>query len=131
VRLLASRGGHLSFPVRRERQRRTPGVDRAVPRNQGAVRRVRAGGARMTSPFKFLDAYDPADKNIFFGRSAEVDQLYTLIYQSDLLLVYGQSGTGKTSLIQCGLATRFKPNDRLELLVRRKDNLNASLAQEI
>ena len=85
----------------------------------------------MTSPFKFLDAYDPQDKDIFFGRETEVDALYTLIYQTDLLLVYGQSGTGKTSLVQCGLASRFKQTDRFELLVRRKDNLNASLDREI
>jgi tetratricopeptide (TPR) repeat protein len=85
----------------------------------------------MSSPFKFLDAYDPQDKDIFFGRTEEVDELYKLIFQTDLLLVYGQSGTGKTSLIQCGLASRFKPTDRFELLVRRKDNLNASLDREI
>jgi tetratricopeptide (TPR) repeat protein len=85
----------------------------------------------MTSPFKFLDAYDPKDKDIFFGREAEIDALYTLIYQTDLLLVYGQSGTGKTSLVQCGLASRFKQTDRFEVLVRRKDNLNASIDREI
>ncbi|MEO8070667.1 MAG: ATP-binding protein, partial [Acidobacteriota bacterium] len=85
----------------------------------------------MTSPFKFLDAYDPQDKDIFFGRTEEVDALYTLIFQTDLLLVYGQSGTGKTSLIQCGLASRFKATDRFELLVRRKDDLDAALDREI
>jgi tetratricopeptide (TPR) repeat protein len=85
----------------------------------------------MTSPFKFLDAYDPQDKDIFFGREAEIDALYTLIYQTDLLLVYGPSGTGKTSRVQCGLASRFKQTDRFELLVRRKDNLNSSLDREI
>ena len=47
------------------------------------------------------------------------------------MLVYGQSGTGKTSLIQCGLANRFKPTDWFELFVRRKDNINSSLDREI
>ena len=63
----------------------------------------------MNSPFKFLDAYDSQDKEIFFGREEEIEQLYKLIFQTNLMLVYGQSGTGKTSLIQCGLANRFKP----------------------
>ena len=85
----------------------------------------------MSSPFKFLDAYGAQDQAIFFGRTEEVDQLYRLIFQTDLLLVYGASGTGKTSLVQCGLAGRFKPTDRFELLVRRKDDLNASLDREI
>lgn len=85
----------------------------------------------MKSPFKFLDAYDRQDKEIFFGRTDEIDQLYSLVFQTKLLLVYGQSGTGKTSLIQCGLANRFRPTDWFELFVRRKDNLNASLDREI
>ncbi len=85
----------------------------------------------MRSPFKFLDAYDRQDKEIFFGRSEEIDQLYQLIFQTDLLLVYGQSGTGKTSLIQCGLANRFKSTDWFELFVRRKDDINLSLDREI
>lgn len=85
----------------------------------------------MKSPFKFLDAYDRQDKEIFFGRAEEIEQLYTLVFQTRLLLVYGQSGTGKTSLIQCGLANRFKPTDWYELFVRRKDNINASLHREI
>ena len=85
----------------------------------------------MTSPFKFLDAYDRQDKEIFFGRSEEIAQLYQLIFQTHLLLVYGQSGTGKTSLIQCGLANRFKSGDWFEVFVRRKDDINASLDREL
>lgn len=85
----------------------------------------------MNSPFKFLDAYDSQDKEIFFGREEEIEQLYKLIFQTNLMLVYGQSGTGKTSLIQCGLANRFKPTDWFELFVRRKDNINSSLDREI
>lgn len=85
----------------------------------------------MTSPFKFLDAYDRQDKEIFFGRSDEVAHLYQLVFQTHLLLVYGQSGTGKTSLIQCGLANRFKPGDWFEVFVRRKDDINLSLDREL
>lgn len=85
----------------------------------------------MKSPFKFLDAYDRQDKEIFFGRAEEIEQLYNLVFQTKLLLVYGQSGTGKSSLIQCGLANRFKPTDWFELFVRRKDNINISLQREI
>jgi WD40 repeat protein len=91
----------------------------------------RKKGLSMKSPFKFLDAYDRQDKEIFFGRAEEIEQLYRLVFQTNLLLVYGQSGTGKTSLIQCGLANRFKATDWFELFVRRKDNINAALDQEI
>ncbi|NJS15786.1 MAG: ATP-binding protein [Sphingopyxis sp.] len=83
------------------------------------------------SPFKFLNAYDRADKDQFFGRDAEVEELYRLVFQTSLVLVYGTSGTGKTSLIQCGLANRFQPTDWFELFVRRGDDINVSLDQAI
>lgn len=85
----------------------------------------------MTSPFKFLDAYGQADKDIFFGRGEEIEQLYRLVFEASLVIVYGQSGTGKSSLIQCGLANRFQPTDWFQLFVRRTDNINDSLSREI
>jgi len=78
-------------------------------------------------PFKFLDAYTPEDTDIFFGRDEEIDALYQMVYQSDLLLVYGASGAGKTSLLQCGLARRFAPHDWLPIYLRRGNDLNATL----
>lgn len=82
-------------------------------------------------PFKFLDSYTAEDKDIFFGRDEEVKQLYEMIYQSDILLLYGASGTGKTSLIQCGLASKFQKHDWLEVFVRRHKNLNESLQKSL
>jgi hypothetical protein len=82
-------------------------------------------------PFKFLDSYTAEDKDIFFGRDEEIDQLYQMIYQSDILLLYGASGTGKTSLIQCGLASKFQKHDWLEVFVRRHKNLNESLQKSL
>ncbi|MBL4648539.1 MAG: ATP-binding protein [Aureispira sp.] len=82
-------------------------------------------------PFKFLDSYTAEDKDIFFGRDEEVQQLYQMIYQSDILLLYGASGTGKTSLIQCGLASQFQKHDWLEIFVRRNKNLNESLNKSL
>lgn len=70
------------------------------------------------SPFKFLDPYGPEDSEIFFGRKEEVDQLYTKLYSSPITVVYGESGTGKTSLIQCGLRSRIPPEDMLFVSVR-------------
>ncbi|MGB1242412.1 MAG: hypothetical protein ACPG49_07815 [Chitinophagales bacterium] len=77
-------------------------------------------------PFKFLDAYTREDSHIFFGRNAEVETLYEMVFQTDLLLIYDASGTGKTSLIQCGLASKFQSHDWLALNIRRGKNLNTS-----
>ncbi len=82
-------------------------------------------------PFKFLDAYTHEDADIFFGREQEVDTLYEMVFQTDLLLVYGASGTGKTSLIQCGLASRFQSHDWLALYIRRREDLNDSLERAL
>ena len=85
----------------------------------------------MQSPFKFLDPYTQQDREIFFGREKETDALYELVNQNRLVLVYGPSGAGKTSLIQCGLSNRFHPTNWYPLFVRRGDNLNASLRQAL
>lgn len=82
-------------------------------------------------PFKFLDAYTPEDTDIFFGREEEIDALYKMVFQSDILLVYGPSGAGKTSLLQCGLASRFAAHDWLPIYIRRGNNLNEALHQTL
>jgi hypothetical protein len=82
-------------------------------------------------PFKFLKSYDQNDVDIFFGRGEEIDTLYEMAFQNPILLVYGGSGTGKTSLIQCGLASRFKSYDWLALMIRRGTNINESLEKAL
>ncbi|MEQ1744759.1 MAG: AAA family ATPase [Saprospiraceae bacterium] len=85
----------------------------------------------MKSPFKFLDAYAPEDREAFFGRDEEVAALYDMVAKNRLILVYGQSGTGKTSLIQCGLAAKFDATDWYPIFVRRQNDLNAALEQRL
>lgn len=79
------------------------------------------------SPFKFLDSYTKEDRDIFFGRDKEIEELYSRVFESKILLVYGTSGTGKSSLINCGLSNKFNDSDWLPVNVRRGDNINQSL----
>jgi WD40 repeat protein/energy-coupling factor transporter ATP-binding protein EcfA2 len=83
------------------------------------------------SPFKFLDSYSKEDNDIFFGREREVDDLYSRIFQSKLLLIYGASGTGKSSLVNCGLANKFQDTDWLPVNVRRGLNINQSMLEAL
>ncbi len=85
----------------------------------------------MKSPFKFLDPYTIEDKDFFLGRDNEVKKLYDLVFETNILLVYGPSGVGKTSLIQCGLAAQFQSTDWFDIHVRRRQNMNDSLRSEI
>lgn len=82
-------------------------------------------------PFKFLDAYGKEDTGIFFGRDEEINALYEMVFQSSILLVYGASGTGKTSLIQCGLASKFPSHDWLALTIRRGNNINLNFEKAL
>ncbi|HUX95777.1 MAG TPA: hypothetical protein VMV47_08595 [Bacteroidales bacterium] len=85
----------------------------------------------MKSPFKFLDSYTKEDCEIFFGREREIEELYHRVFESTIMLVYGVSGTGKSSLINCGLANKFSETDWLPLMIRRSGNMIESLASAI
>lgn len=82
-------------------------------------------------PFKFLDAYTRDDIDFYFGRDEEIALMYNMIFQTNLLLVYGGSGVGKSSLIQCGLASRFNTHDWQSIFVRRGNNINQTLNEAL
>lgn len=82
-------------------------------------------------PFKFLNSYEKEDSNIFFGRDEEINMLYEMVFQSAVILIYGASGTGKTSIINCGLAGKFQPHDWLPLMIRRGNNINDALEKAL
>ncbi|MGD0581415.1 MAG: hypothetical protein ABR974_00565 [Bacteroidales bacterium] len=87
--------------------------------------------ATIKSPFKFLDSYTKEDRDIFFGREREIEELYHRVFESKIMLVYGVSGTGKSSLIHCGLANKFQETDWLPLVIRRGANILESLATAV
>ncbi|MEN0006886.1 MAG: ATP-binding protein [Bacteroidota bacterium] len=81
----------------------------------------------MQNPFKFLDAFQKDDKELFFGREKETAQLYNAVFASNLTLLYGASGTGKTSLVNCGLGNKFYDTDWVPLFIRRGNNINHAI----
>jgi len=85
----------------------------------------------MQSPFKFLDSYTRDDRNVFFGRDREIEALYQKVFESKILLVYGVSGTGKSSLIHCGLASKFNESDWLPVNIRRGRDINEATLMEL
>ncbi|RLD21623.1 MAG: hypothetical protein DRI69_03525 [Bacteroidetes bacterium] len=85
----------------------------------------------MKTPFKLLDAFELKDHKHFFGRSEEIKREYRDALRTRLMMIYGLSGTGKTSLIKCGLAGKFDAGDWFPLYVRPGDNVNQSLKEAI
>ncbi|MDM8537606.1 hypothetical protein QUF70_12685 [Desulfobacterales bacterium HSG17] len=70
------------------------------------------------NPFKFLDAFTPEDRDIFFGRDMEIRELYHAVFSHKVSVVFGNSGAGKTSLVQCGLFSRIKPEKAVFFPIR-------------
>ncbi|MGB0383603.1 MAG: HEAT repeat domain-containing protein [Ardenticatenaceae bacterium] len=59
-------------------------------------------------PYKFLDYYEAKDAGIFYGRQQETQHLCALIHAHRLVLLYGASGVGKTSLLLAGAVPRLE-----------------------
>ncbi len=58
---------------------------------------------------------------LFRGRRDEAEQLTHAILSNDLIVVYGVSGTGKTSLLQAGVFERLRDEDLWPCVVRLND----------
>lgn len=54
-------------------------------------------------PYRYLDYFDLAHKQIFFGREAAKKELLAQIRQNRLTLVHAPSGVGKTSLLRAAI----------------------------
>ena len=77
------------------------------------------GGAAMPErPYKFLDYFGPADRSIFFGRDQEIEEVTRRLLTKPLLVVYGRSGAGKTSLLRAGVLSRLPRPRHLTLTLR-------------
>jgi len=82
-------------------------------------------------PYKWLDYYTADDVGIFFGREAETAELVNRIHRHRLVVLYGASGTGKTSLLLAGVQPRLQRADPpyLVISVRALDNPASTLRQ--
>jgi hypothetical protein len=69
-------------------------------------------------PWPGLDAFTEAQSPFFFGRDAEADELFRRVRRDVATLLFGQSGLGKTSLLQAGLFPRLRWADFLPILIR-------------
>jgi WD40 repeat protein len=56
-----------------------------------------------TSPYRGLDRFEDRDKDLFFGRDQLIKSLLAQLGASNVLLVLGASGSGKSSVVRAGL----------------------------
>jgi Novel STAND NTPase 1 len=61
----------------------------------------RQGG--LTSPYRGIHPFRYVDRSYFFGREQLVSELFVKVLLSRLVILFGESGTGKSSLLNAGL----------------------------
>lgn len=84
------------------------------------------------NPWPGLRPFTEKDRDFFFGREREIAELLELVEQSPAVVLYGQSGLGKTSLIQAGLFPELKRLDFLPFRIRFDHSEDAPpLAEQI
>lgn len=70
----------------------------------------------FTNPYKGPAAFEENDSQRFFGRTEEARELTSLVIARRVVLLYAQSGAGKTSLLQASVIPDLKRRKRLEVL---------------
>jgi len=75
--------------------------------------------------FLGLQSYTEAQSNLFFGRDTETNTLTTLVQLNTLTIVFGRSGTGKTSLLNAGVFPKLRKSFCLPFRIRLEFNDNS------
>src|SRR5262249_42363101 len=70
------------------------------------------------SPWLGLRAFTEEAQSYFFGRSHEIDDLYERVVDKALTVLFGQSGLGKSSLLQAALVPRLRATGWVPVLIR-------------
>jgi len=69
-------------------------------------------------PWLGLASYSETDSELFFGREKESLDLLRLVRREVLTVLFGPSGTGKTSLLNAGLFPRLRESGFLPIAIR-------------
>jgi hypothetical protein len=60
------------------------------------------------SPYQGLKRFDQVDKDYFFGREQFLEELENKLEQTNVILLLGASGSGKSSVVRAGLIPRLR-----------------------
>ncbi len=75
-------------------------------------------GVSPESPWLGLRSFTEDVRDYFYGRDAEIQELFERVQHRTLTILYGQSGLGKTSLLQAGLIPRLKEAGFTPIVIR-------------
>ncbi len=75
-------------------------------------------GIDRENPWPGLASFTEDSREFFFGREKETDELSRLVRRQTLTVLFGQSGLGKSSLLNAGLFPLLRETDHLPLYLR-------------
>ena len=79
---------------------------------------ARSASVDADNPWPGLASFTEDSRAFFFGREKETDELVRLIRRNTLTVLFGQSGLGKSSLLQAGAFPFLRDTDYLPLYLR-------------
>src|SRR5688572_8719726 len=99
-----------------------------------------AAAVDRDNPWPGLASFTEDLRGFFFGREKETEELVRLIRRNTLTVLFGQSGLGKSSLLQAGAFPLLREADFLPLYIRldhtlaidnRQSPIGNSLADQV
>jgi hypothetical protein len=86
---------------------------------------------KKISPFKELQSFTESDKDFFYGRKLESEELLNKINKYNIVGLFGESGTGKTSLVNAGIIPKFKKVGFITVSIRCLDEPIKRVREEL
>ncbi|MFF1299514.1 MULTISPECIES: hypothetical protein [unclassified Streptomyces] len=77
-----------------------------------AASTARGEAGAAAAPYRGLTPFDTDDRELFFGRDGLVGELLRLVREHRFAVVFGASGSGKSSLLRAGLIPRLQQESR-------------------
>jgi hypothetical protein len=104
---------------------------RQVDRRERTLVAEAVAGPLTKPPYKFLDYYDSDDRDIFYGRQIESVRFFRLVLSHRLTVLFGASGTGKTSLLKAGVLPMLWGQGYATAYVRALDDPLRAVRDEV
>lgn len=76
---------------------------------------------RRASRYPGIRSFERGEQDLFFGRQRETQALFEAVKVKPLTVLFSQSGIGKTSLLNAGLAPLLEQNGFLPIVIRLQD----------
>lgn len=105
--------------------------DASIESIQTGLSAYRPGEVVHKPPYKFLDYFETNDRDIFCGRNVEAPLLHRLALSYPSLVLFGQSGVGKTSLLLAGVVPHLLADKYRCIYVRALEDPLLTIRQKV